>query len=586
MAGRTNGFSHGERPHRTLSQGRGGLALDPPADGPYDGDDPDLDTGEDGDRVDFGAVRVPVPDRGTVTVEPTANGRMQAVHIALPEGRLSVSALAAPKSSVLWPELAKEIATSLRDGGARVRSFTGAWGRELHATTGSATSVFIGVDGPRWMLYGVAAGPTADAVALDAELRRMLCRTVVVRGRSPYPVRTVLPLVAPDDLVPEQLTDPSADSAPTEVRLVGRAAAPAVTPEPAGSSAPTDPWRRDGAPTRGAPGRAAPARPAEPGPAVSRPAAPRPAGSRPAASRPAESRPGGSRPAASQPAAPRPATSRPAAAAPDPLADPLPDPLSDGTPTERWHLIPARPVAPRAPGHLPPAGAGPAELSSPAAGRTRPTPASGTGLAGTPLAGARPATEPRTGRRRAAEPVEDLPVQPRTGRRRAPEPVGSEPVPVSQILARAAAEAASRPARRRRAAGPAATGPAASSGFPVAALPVTSGPGGTAEPVATSGVATPGVAAAGPAIPRTGRRRAPERGVPELGIPELEIPQPEIPARAVPAWGPPEPEPPTAPLEVPGRDAGPSRRSRHAAGSDLPAVEPSPPPRGRHHRPG
>lgn len=553
MAGRTNGFSHGERPHRALNQARGGLALDPPADGPYDGDDPDLDTGEDGDRLDFGAVRVPVPDRGTVTVEPTANGRMQAVHIALPEGRLSVSALAAPKSSVLWPELAKEIATSLRDGGARVRSFTGAWGRELHATTGSATSVFIGVDGPRWMLYGVATGPTSDAVALDAELRRMLCRTVVVRGRSPYPVRTVLPLVAPEDLAPEQVRDPSADSAPTEVRLVGRAVPPAAAPEVPGSSAPTDPWRRDGAPARRAPGRDAPARPAEPGPA-------------------------GSRPADLRPADPRPAESRPAAAAPDPLSDPLPDPLSDGTPTERWHLMPARPLAPRAPGRLPPAGAGPAGLSSPAAGRTRPTPASGTRLPGTRHAGARPATEPRTGRRRAAEPVEDLPVQPRTGRRRAPEPVGSEPVPVSEILARAAAEAATRPARRRRATGPAATGPA----------------------VATAPVATAGVPAGGPAVPRTGRRRAPELENPELEnpgpenpgpvIPQPEIPALQIPARAVPASGPAGPrpgtEPPTAPFEVPGRDAAPPRRSRHSAGSDLPAVEPSPPPRGRHHRPG
>ena len=71
-----------------------------------------------------------------------------------------MSALAAPKSSRLWPELAKEIEASLREGGARVRSFTGDWGRELHATTGAATSVFIGVDGPRWMLYGVATGPT------------------------------------------------------------------------------------------------------------------------------------------------------------------------------------------------------------------------------------------------------------------------------------------------------------------------------------------------------------------------------------------------------------------------------------------
>ena len=110
--------------------------------------------------------------------------------MTVPEGRLSVSALAAPRTGGLWADLAVEIDASLREGGARVRSFTGEWGRELHATTEGATSVFVGVDGPRWMLYGVATGPTRDAVNLDARLRRMLRGTVVVRGKAPYPVRT------------------------------------------------------------------------------------------------------------------------------------------------------------------------------------------------------------------------------------------------------------------------------------------------------------------------------------------------------------------------------------------------------------
>ena len=80
----------------------------PERSGPHDADDVDPDPGDAPGMVDFGAVRVPVPERGTITVEPGENGRMQAVHISLPEGRLSVSALAAPKSSRLWPDLAKE----------------------------------------------------------------------------------------------------------------------------------------------------------------------------------------------------------------------------------------------------------------------------------------------------------------------------------------------------------------------------------------------------------------------------------------------------------------------------------------------
>ena len=146
------------------------IGAGPPTHGPFDEDD----VGDEPvapDRVDFGAVRVPVPRGGEVSVEPE-DGRLQAVHVMLPAGRLSVSALAAPRTERLWPDLAAEIDESLREGGATVRSFTGEWGRELHARTGDASSLFVGVDGPRWMLYGVATGPTSAAAELDAALRR------------------------------------------------------------------------------------------------------------------------------------------------------------------------------------------------------------------------------------------------------------------------------------------------------------------------------------------------------------------------------------------------------------------------------
>ena len=133
----------------------------PAATGPFDVESLDAGSVLPLDAVDFGALRVPVPEGGTVAVESTAGGRMQAVHISVGEGRLSVSALAAPKSAKLWPDLVREIDASLREGGARVRSFPGEWGRELHATTGAATSVFVGVDGPRWMVYGSRPVPAA-----------------------------------------------------------------------------------------------------------------------------------------------------------------------------------------------------------------------------------------------------------------------------------------------------------------------------------------------------------------------------------------------------------------------------------------
>lgn len=248
----------------------------PPRDfGPFDAAELDPDLPDPPSLVDFGAVRVPVPDDGTVSVEPTADGRLQAVHVSLPGGRLSVSALAAPKSSELWPELVAEIDSSLRDGGARVRSFQGEWGRELHARTGAANSVFIGVDGARWMLYGVATGPAQHAVDLEAALREMLRGAVVDRGRSPYPVRTVLPLVVPEHLAGDAVEDTAmslpvpAPSAPARSALALRAPVAQPDPvvrrpepaEPQPAATASVPPARPQPPRRVAPPRAVPGRP-------------------------------------------------------------------------------------------------------------------------------------------------------------------------------------------------------------------------------------------------------------------------------------------------------------------------------------
>ena len=58
---------------------------------------------------------------------------------------------------------------------------------------------------------------------LDAELRRMLRGTVVVRGKSPYPVRTVLPLTTPESLA-EQAEAPAVAPAPVPVAPQAKAA--------------------------------------------------------------------------------------------------------------------------------------------------------------------------------------------------------------------------------------------------------------------------------------------------------------------------------------------------------------------------
>ncbi len=343
--------------------------LAPERAGPYDADDIDPRRLDAPGIVDFGAVRVPVPERGTVAVEPGEGGRMQAVHVSLPEGRLSVSALAAPRSARLWPDLATEIDASLRDGDARVRSFQGEWGRELHATSGAATSVFVGVDGPRWMLYGVATGPTRDAGPLLEELRRMVRGTIVVRGRSPYPVRTVLPLQVPTG--PGGEPSPAGPAAPT---VVIRAVAPAVDAPQAGIAEQAD---------RTVAIRLAGPNGAGPGPV--RPGSMRAAGGFPSA--------GAGR---AQPGTPPPAV----------LARPAPPHHGPRPPVRPDRAQPTFEPAPPPPGagrDLGPAGG----RAIPPAGRRRaPEPSAGGPSASVPRGAGPSAASPRRGRHAAPEPAE------------------------------------------------------------------------------------------------------------------------------------------------------------------------------------
>ncbi|MEJ8278019.1 DUF3710 domain-containing protein [Pseudonocardia spirodelae] len=289
-------YGVGDAPLSVPPPGSGGRPL-----GPADVEELDPSMTDALARVDLGALQVPVPYGAELKLEPSGAERPQAVHLLLAEGRIAVSALAAPRSSGLWPDLSAEIEQSLRKGGARVRNARGDWGRELHARTENAASVFVGCDGPRWMVYGVATASLDTVEALDVELRRVLRGIIVVRGKSPYPPRTVLPLELPEHLRETQPeTGPQKPSITVSVPVptgvptgatTGSTPAPAP-PEPARPQAP----RR--APAAPAPAAAGPARrPADPTadpatralPQVRRPAPPERPGLAPAALAGAES---------------------------------------------------------------------------------------------------------------------------------------------------------------------------------------------------------------------------------------------------------------------------------------------------------
>lgn len=163
--------------------------------GPYDESEaPDDDLA----RLDLGSVRLPVPDGAQLQVEMDPAGPVRAVHVVTPNGQITVNAYAAPRTGGLWEEVCGELADQLRSDGAAVHSEAGDWGQELVAALGEVALRFIGVDGPRWMLRGVVAGPPAVARQGSAALRDLLRDTVVVRGQAPMPVRTPLPIDLPD----------------------------------------------------------------------------------------------------------------------------------------------------------------------------------------------------------------------------------------------------------------------------------------------------------------------------------------------------------------------------------------------------
>jgi hypothetical protein len=168
-----------------------------PDHGPFD----DEDAPADGlARLDLGSVRIPLPGESQVQVEMDPQGPLRAVHVLTPNARITVGAYAAPRSGELWPEISRELAEQLHGDGARVRRENGEWGIELVAFVNDVLLRFVGVDGPRWMLRAVSAGPKETSAKAAEELRDIVRGTVVVRGEQPMPVRTPLPMELPEEI--------------------------------------------------------------------------------------------------------------------------------------------------------------------------------------------------------------------------------------------------------------------------------------------------------------------------------------------------------------------------------------------------
>lgn len=161
---------------------------------------------EDGlQRLDLGALRVPVPEDIEVRVELNDAGDVVAATLVQGESSLQVNVFAAPRSEGIWSEVIDEIRDSVVEGGGQASYDEGPWGRELRADVPAQSDQgivtvparFVAVDGPRWFLRALVTGPAARDRVAAAPLEAAMTGIVVVRGGDPMTVREALPMALP-----------------------------------------------------------------------------------------------------------------------------------------------------------------------------------------------------------------------------------------------------------------------------------------------------------------------------------------------------------------------------------------------------
>jgi hypothetical protein len=161
-------------------------------------------------RVDVGSLLIPAVSGQELGLELSDDqSRFTAVSVDIPDGKLQVRALAAPKSGGLWEdERTSIVATILRSGG-RAQETDGPFGPEVvvyeppdpnSGLTGLQPARFVGVDGPRWMLLGKISGPAAARPELARPLEEVFAGIVVVRGDHPAPPRDLLDILLPAEM--------------------------------------------------------------------------------------------------------------------------------------------------------------------------------------------------------------------------------------------------------------------------------------------------------------------------------------------------------------------------------------------------
>jgi hypothetical protein len=184
--------------------------------GPYDvADSPDGDV----ERLDLGALRIPVDSGLEIRVEVGEDGQVAGVTLLNPSGQMQLGVFAAPRKDGIWDEIRAEIKASISTQGGTVSEQDGPFGTELAGrlpVPGGLTPVrFLGVDGPRWFLRAMLAGSPAVEEEQARPFLDAFRGVVVVRGNDPLPVRDPVPLQLPKEAA-EQLAAATEASRPQD----------------------------------------------------------------------------------------------------------------------------------------------------------------------------------------------------------------------------------------------------------------------------------------------------------------------------------------------------------------------------------
>ncbi|HSK26545.1 MAG TPA: DUF3710 domain-containing protein [Jiangellales bacterium] len=184
------------------------------ADGPWDAAEVDVaEPSPVGPRVDLGGLLVPRPEGGALQVQvEERTGRATSVMVVFPDAAVQLLAVAAPRSSGLWPQTRVQIAADATRRGGSATEAHGPLGTEVRVvvpatlpdgTQGRQPSRVVGIDGPRWMLRATFLGKAVNDAAVFGRLAALVKAVVVVRGDGPMAPGDLLPLTVPPGAVPQ-----------------------------------------------------------------------------------------------------------------------------------------------------------------------------------------------------------------------------------------------------------------------------------------------------------------------------------------------------------------------------------------------